>query len=201
VEIKQIDFKYKGERDYIQGPDMFNTLMDTSKSTAIYSNIHFTIHDFVRTARCQLYVTDNNESLDTLDDIAVRCQLDIDAITHWLAIAPLANDNTIKERYAYDESEIISLCDMLDDGIVLSQLSPFSFIETIVAMNKHMHQQLFPEVAGKWIFTRIDLPFSCDARENLALRLRHNMNYRLTKSDIEFNGKKIGDIFFSLVKL
>lgn len=200
VNIKQIDFRYKGERDYIHGTDMFNAMMDVSKSAATYSNIHFTIHDFVRRLSCQLYLTDNKESLNEVDEIAVRCQLNIDAITHWIAIVPNAGDIAMEERYAYDESQIVSLCNMLDDGIVLNQLSPFSFIETIVAMNKHMHQQLFPEVDGKWIFTRIDLPIFCDVRENLALRLRHNMNYRLTKSDVVLNGKKIGDIFFSLVK-
>jgi hypothetical protein len=68
-------------------------------------------------------------------------------------------------------------------------------------MNKHMHQLLFPELIGKWIFTRIDLPLFCDAHEKLALKIQHNMNNRLTKSDIEVDGKKVGDIFFSLVEI
>ena len=67
-------------------------------------------------------------------------------------------------------------------------------------MNKHMHQQMFPEAVGKWIFTRIDLEAVCDARENLALDFKHNMNYRLTKSDILLGGNKTGDLYFSLVK-
>jgi hypothetical protein len=50
------------------------------------------------------------------------------------------------------------------------------------------------------VFTRIDLERGCNEREKLALRLRHNLQYRLTKSDILVDGRKVGDLFFSLMK-
>jgi hypothetical protein len=103
-------------------------------------------------------------------------------------------------RYEYDEARVVSLCSIVGDDITLTKKSPFTFIETLVAMNKHLHQRMFPEAPGKWLFTRIDLTVGCDDRENLALRLRHNMNYRLTKSDILVDGRKVGDLYFSLVK-
>lgn len=199
MNIKQIEFKFKGSRDYIQGTDMFNTLMGQFTSPTM-TNIRFTIHDFIRTAMCQLYLTTTKESLKNIENIAANCQLDIDGITHWMAIT---HDSTKNHTggYPYDEDRILSLCSIIEDRITLNnQISPHSFIETIVAMNKHMHQQLFPEISGKWIFTRIDLPVFYDTRKNLSLRLRHNMNYKLTKSDIEVDGNKVGDIFFSLVK-
>lgn len=199
-EIKQIEFRYKGARDYIHGTDMFNEMIEVVEPTAILRNLRLTIHDYVRTTSCQLYLTENKYALNEVKDIAARCQLDIDGITHWLAISPDDRGNDVRARYSYDESEIVSLCSMIKDGINLNESSPHSFIETVVAMNKHMHKLLFPEVTGKWIFTRIDLPVYCDARESLALKLRHNINYKLTKSDIEIDGEKVGDIFFSLVK-
>jgi len=200
VKKKQIAFRFKGTRDYIHGTDMFNVMMAESRSALTRNNIHLTIHDFVRTSICQLVITTSKESLNEMKDIAARCQLDLDGVTHWIGIAKDGKNNVSGERYTYDESRIISLCSMDGDGIVLDGLSPFSFIETVVAMNKHLHQQLFPEAIGKWIFTRLDLPQFCDVRENLALRFRHNMNFRLTKSEIEVDGRTVGDIFFSLVK-
>jgi hypothetical protein len=199
MKVKQIEFQFKGERNYIHGTDMFNAMIATH-SGIIINNIRFTAHDFVHSPICQLYQADSKEALNNIQDIRARCQFDVNGITHWLALTQMDVDATPANRYEYDEEQIISLCRMEGEGIVLTQHSPFTFIENIVAMNKHMHQQLFPDALGKWIFTRIDLVVGCDVREKLALQLKHNMNYRLTKSDILVDGKKVGDIFFSLVK-
>ncbi len=92
------------------------------------------------------------------------------------------------------------MCVLNGEQIMIQGQSPFTFIETVVAMNKYMHEQLFQGVSGKWIFTRIDLDSNCTARAKLELRFKHNMNYHLTKSDVLVDGVKIGDIYFSLVK-
>lgn len=200
MEVRQVEFQFKGSRNYIQGPDIFNVMIDIGYPTNSLSSIRFTVHDFVRTPICKLYLADTKEMLNEVGDIRARCQFDTNAVTHWLGLTQGAGDAVSGGRYEYDEDRILTLCSMEKKGIVLAQQSPFTFIESVVSMNKHMHQQLFPDVAGKWIFTRIDLESGCDAREKLALRFRHNMNYRLTKSDILVNGKKVGDIYFSLVK-
>lgn len=199
MEVREIEFQFKGARKYIQGPDIFNAMVSSCPSAGM-NNIRFTVHDFVYTPVCRLYLADSKETLNEVADIRARCQFDVNGATRWLAVTQGAGDATSGARYGYDEERIISLCRMAGEGIALAQQSPFSFIETVVSMNKHMHQQLFPETVGKWIFTRIDLAAFCDAREKLALQFRHNMNYRLTKSDILVNGTKVGDIYFSLVK-
>lgn len=199
MEIREIEFQFKGARNYIHGTDMFNTMLSTCPSEAL-SNIRFTVHDFVRTPVCRLYLADSMDELNAVTDIRARCQFEVNGATRWLALTQGAGDATTGGRYGYDEERITSLCSVAGEGIALGLQSPFTFIETVVAMNKHMHEQLFPEVQGKWIFTRIDLAAFCSARENLSLQFRHNMNFRLTKSDILVNGSKAGDIYFSLVK-
>jgi hypothetical protein len=200
VQVRQVEFQFKGSRNYIQGPDIFNVMTDIGYPINSLNNIRFTVHDFVRTPICQLYLADTKEALNGVSDIRARCQFEANAASHWLGLTQGAGDAVSGGRYEYDEDRIITLCSMEEEGIALAQQSPFTFIESVVSMNKHMHQQLFPDVTGKWIFTRIDLETGCDAQEKLALRFRHNMNYRLTKSDILVNGKKVGDIYFSLVK-
>jgi hypothetical protein len=199
VKIQYVRFKYKGARDYIHGTDMFHAMTNVGESTAVRSNITFTIHKFVYTTMCRLYVASDKESLNEVANIAARCQLDIDGITHWMAIIPDDGECKEVERVTYDESQILSKCSLRKEKIFLNHLSPYNFIETVVAMNKHLHQSIFPNVEGKWIFTRINLPRLIENREGLALKLRHNMNYRLTKCDIEVCGDKVGDLFFSLV--
>ena len=200
MDNKQIKFQFKGSRNYIHGTDMFNTMMAAYTGEKSLSNIRFSVHGFVHKPLCQLYSADTKDALNTVTDVRARCQFDKNGATQWLVLTENEDDTDLCERYEYDEEQLISLCRLDADSIVLTHKSPYSFIETIVAMNKHLHQQLFPEVIGKWIFTQIDLETDCYERENLALRLMHNMNYRLTKSDILVNGKKAGNLFFSLVK-
>lgn len=199
MKVKQIEFLFKGKRNYIHGSDIFNTIISTYSGNII-SNIRFTLHDFVRTPFCQLHLADNKNTLNTIQNIRARFQYDENGITHWLALTEATDDKTSTGRYDYDEDQLISLYRMGNESIFLTEQSPFTFIETILAMNKYMHQQLFPEAIGKWIFTRIDLDTRYDERKNLALHFKHNMNYRLTKCDIMVNGNKVGDLYFSLVK-
>lgn len=199
MEVRDIEFQFKGARSYIHGTDMFNAMTAVNLDAGM-NNIRFTVHDFVHTPVCRLYLADSKEVLNEVADIRARCQIDVNGVTRWLALTQGAGNATSGGRYGYDEERIISLCRMEGEQIAAEQRSQFTFIETVVAMNKHMHQQLFPEAVGKWIFTRIDLAAFCDARENLSLQFKHNMNYRLTKSDILVNGIKVGDLYFSLVK-
>ena len=199
VEIREIEFQFKGDRSYIHGTDIFNAMLDNYPAASL-GNISFTMHDFVRTPTCQLYLMESKASLNELVGVCTRCQFEINGTTHWLALTQGNGDVTSGGRYEYDEEQIITLCSLQGECITLSKPSNFTFIENIVAMNKYLHQQLYPGVVGKWIFTRIDLKRNCVSRESLELRFRHNMNYRLTKSDILVDGKKIGDIYYSLVK-
>lgn len=197
MEVRDIEFQFKGTRTYIHGTDIF-TAMVSSCPTAGMTNIRFSVHEFIDTPTCRLYLASSKEALKELENISARCALQVAGAARWLALTPGSGDSRSASRYMYDESRVISLCRMEHEGITLAQ-SPFSFIETVVAMTKHMHQQLFPLVVGKWVFTRIDLTAFSAARENLSLTFKHNMNFHLTRSDIMVNGLKVGDIFFSLV--
>lgn len=200
MENRQVEFQFKGARSYIQGPDIFNAMVGLAYPASNIGNIRFSVHDFVRTPLCQLYRATSKEQIKDVQDVRARCQFKLNGTTYWLALAPDSGDAQSGNRQEYDEARVVSLMRMQEDGVEIDGQSPFSFIETIVSMNKYMHQQLFPEVAGKWIFTQVDLDFGCEAREKLGLKLRHNMNYRLTKSDVLVGGNKIGDLYFSLVK-
>ncbi|MGJ0484859.1 MAG: hypothetical protein ACR65R_10030 [Methylomicrobium sp.] len=199
MEIKQVEFQFKGARNYIQGPDLFNAMIDLGSPLASLHNIRFIAHQFVDSPICEIYVARTKEELNQISEIHARCQLDVDRTPHWIALKPYGSDKTGK-RGDYDEARLISYCRLEGEKIRLSRPSPFTFIETIVSMNKHLHHQLFPDVPGKWIFTRVDLDSGCNEREHLELHFKHNMNYRLTKSDILVNGQKLGDLYFSLVK-
>lgn len=167
---RQIEFRFKGLRNYIHGTDIFNLMLEVAGADHVLSNVHFAVHDLIRAALCTLYFTMDKNELRTVGNIAARCQLDINNVTHWLAVTP--KDTSAKvavNRYPYDEEQIVPLCQLSHDTISLNSVSPFSFIETVVAMNKHMHLKLFPEADGKWLFTRLELKEFHNRRDNLLL--------------------------------
>lgn len=203
MKIKTIEFSYKGTRNYIHGTDMFNRMMTEIATRTLVEQIVFTVHNVVHSTKCHLYCSKDKILINKLDNIAVRCKYEIEGSIHWMAISEAEDTEhqSEKKRIAYDESKITDLCNMIDNGITLSGKSPYSFIETVVAMNKYMLQQLFPDVTGKWLFTRIDLPILCSQNKNINLILRHNMNYKLIKTEIKSGGEFVGNIFFSLVNV
>jgi hypothetical protein len=195
-----IEFQFKGSREYIHGTDIFNRMLVLKGPIRELSKIRFFVHSFVCTPICNLYLADAKDGLIGVADLKVRCQYEVNGVMHWIGMAEGSGDTTSGGRYEYDEEKIITLCQMEGQGIFLTCHSAFSFIETVVAMNKHMHQQMFPGITGNWVFTRIDLDAGCEAQDKIALRFVHNMNYQLTKSDILVDGNKVGDLYFSLVK-
>lgn len=200
IEKRNVIFRYKGKRDYIHGTDMFNEIFSVIHETNL-TNILFSVHDFIRPRSCEIYTTSIKEEITAIEGVKSRCQVNVDGETRWLALkenSMQTGDND--SRYEYDENHVISLCELREESISLMGHSPFTFIETVVAMNKRLLEELFPDANGKWVFTRIDLDFLSYADTNLCLNFKHNMNFRLVKSEIIEGGQKIGDIYFSLVK-
>lgn len=192
-------FRFKGTRDYVHGTDAFNAIIALFQDCQIDS-IRFSVHDFMRVPKCHIYVAHSDEEATSVKHAEVECLLNVDGEKRFVLIKAAPELEQDIQRYAYDEDAIVDACCMVEDGIKLRQESPYSFIETVVAMNKHMHQQLFAGAEGKWVFTRLELDSYADLRNNLTLILRHNLNMRLTKTEILFDGRRIGHIYFSLVK-
>jgi len=195
----EVTFRYKGDRDYIQGPDMFNMFMRQFSEKNI-NMIRFSVHGFIKQVTCELYVSTDKTDLDKISGLEARCQGDVDGVLQYMGLKPSSVPGAEAGRYAYDEADLIRHCHVLEDGITLQGQSPFSFIETIVAMKKKLMESMFSEVEGKWVFTRIDLPQFCNTSADLEIQFKHNMNFRILKSDILLNGDKVGDLYFSLVK-
>ena len=199
MQSKQVGFQFKGARNYIQGPDLFN-VMFLGKNFDGLRAIRFSVHDFLRRPECQLIETNDKGQFCQLIDVKARCQFEINGQTRFLALVSSGDEFQDGQHVEYDESRVVSLIQCDGKKLTLSGCSPFTFIETIVSMNKFLLQSLFPEVEGKWIFTRVELHRYVDERCDLALEFKHNLNFRLTKSDILVGGEKIGEINFSLVK-
>lgn len=189
---KKLNFCFKGNRTYIQGPDIMAELLKSFSGKAI-SEIDVKFHG----------ISETNLSLiagDELTDAKVNISLLIDAEEQLFQM--VENGKKIDCRYEYDEDSLVRHyeLDIDEQQVHLNAKTGYSFYENLVAMNKHLLQSLYPEEQGKWYFTRIEQTKLISDDALITVKLIKNFNFRLTKSDILLDGEKIGNVYFTMVK-
>lgn len=197
---ENINFCYKGNRNYVHGTDILNAVLNFFKNENIVetSNIEMDIHHIVSN-NLTLVI---NEDLSSSEKAAVYVKLKRnEALTK---IALIENKETISCRYEYSEEDIVkyAFIDKETKSISLIKYDKFTFIERVVALNKVLLQTLFPEVMGKWYFTKVKInSTNLDKQcfQKIELRLKKNFKFKLTQTEILADDKSIGNIYFSLV--
>ncbi len=194
---KDVKFQFKGSRNYVQGPDIFNEILTFFSSEEI-SDLQLNIYKVIRSQICKAYFSNSESQIRNIEQYEAQCTLKVNGELTWVRIVSKSDNQAAIISYPYDEEKVLSLCKVYDNTINLLEKSPYTFIETVVAMNKYLHQCLFQSVEGRWLFVRLDLPKVLYDRDCISVVLKHNLNYRLTKSEIHLKNIVIGEIYFSL---
>jgi hypothetical protein len=193
-----IDFRLKGSRAYVQGPDMVEAAMRevmAGEAAGQVSNLDFVMNRM--TGRNLDLIVDEVEPAGA----AAVARFSFEA-------GGAARRGILVERsdkpagsHAYDEDELRRQCQVDAAGrrIVLQGASPFTPVETLVAMTKALHLAVYPQKAGQWLFARLEAPRwpLGDLGEGLEVRLGHGVGTRLTKSSARLGGEPLAWIFFS----
>lgn len=188
---KELDFCYKGSRDYIHGTDIYNELLKLFKVKSIDLAFHG-----IATKNITLVKTQPAD-MSTLK-FAFK-YVDINNTKH--SLYGVENASEVSCRYDYNEESISinSILEIENDKISLLKHSNYSFIEECVALNKYLLEHLFPQLNGKWYFTRVQLSKPIVHNSfNLELTLKANFNFKLTKSEIKIDDNLVGYIYFSM---
>lgn len=203
MQVIDLNFRYKGGRDYVHGTDMYNTIVErisAANPEVAGGTFTMTIHDIVR-GQCQLVYSDWTAQALKPENSKVEFSFASGAtrIIGWL----VETAEAVTERYEYPESEIIQKCFVDGKTVKIDSETPYSAIEVLVAINKHLHLSVLQNAVGKWFFTRLELErlLRPEDASRFQLELVKNMHNRLTKSEILSDGRRIGHIFFSIVKL
>lgn len=190
--MKRLNFCFKGNRNYVHGPDIVNELLkNNSNKEIIKVDIKF-----------------NGISKFGLDLVEGSFNSNAKVNISWQEFGItkdyqlIDNGEPIECRYEYNEKLIIdhTLLDKESKNIKLISNTGYTIYQNIVAMNKFLLESLYEDVKGKWLFTRFELLSIIKSDVLIELRLIKNFNNRLTKSDILSDGKILGSIYFSLIK-
>ena len=109
-----LKFCYKGDRDYIQGPDIYNKInkfiINDLKIQDI-RQIDISIHKIIK--NCLNLEVYKNKTVDKSDDTAVVFSFDHKSDRYILLLSE--NDKKVDCRYEYPEEEIVKRCRVLSD--------------------------------------------------------------------------------------
>jgi hypothetical protein len=185
-----LDLPFKGNRDYVHGTDLFDSLVArTAPAAAVSLRIHRMMHGLVR--------VDPWEAGDE-PGAALFFYADESGGSRALAMhdSPRADK---ARRIPFDEAAIAARHVLHDQRIEMAHRDDATFIERWIVLNKLLHQHLFAAGHGRWIFTRIDVSALPATIGRTALVFRSRVGTRLTRVGIEADGRAIGDMYFSLV--
>lgn len=183
---------FKGDRNYVQGPDIVSALLKEMESRLI-TNIDLKFNGIAST---QLDLVDG----DTNEQAKVNIRWFENGQERIYQL--IENGKPIDCRFEYDEEQIIqrTKLDLDSQSIVLQQPTGYTLCENFVAMNKFLLQSLFPDVQGKWYFTRLEQNGLVIENALITVKLIKNFNFRLVKSDVLVENIVIGSIYFTMVK-
>jgi hypothetical protein len=191
MDSRQLDLRFKGQRPYIQGPDIFNAatrILKDADTEAWVSMLAF--HRFAR--------------LDC-DLILAKPHADAPMVARGFANTSggkrpfwiVESDREPGGRYPYDEDSINALASIEGATIHMKQRSSFSPMEEIVALTKTLSYALSPDVDGKWVFGQLNLQRALphDYGRLVICRTRE-MAHRFSINRIVIDDLHAGDIRF-----
>ncbi|WP_143432927.1 hypothetical protein [Herbaspirillum camelliae] len=193
-----LTLSFKGERDYIQGPDIFDAVIQALCAGAETTRVAQIDVAFHRLARHAVELI-NDDQGSAMDPVAI-CQYSIDGVRRQAFVVETGTE--IVERHPYPEEDIIERMSIDTDQrtCALDIDLPFTDMELWVSMTKALHKALFPELNGKWLFVRARFEhYAPDAKGFRTLAFKSNFNNKLTRCEAMRDGVKVGEIYFSIV--
>jgi hypothetical protein len=197
-EFFDLDFCFKGERDYVHGSDIFNKLSDILHSSEIDNrSIDFSIHGI---SRSNITILTEKPADLTGIKFALKYAGENDSKG---CLYGVENDRKIDCRYAYPEEIIVEKIESSENEFEaeLYENSSFTFIENLLVLNKFLVNRIISNENGKWYFTKLQLKKTV-SNDFLPLKLvfKNNFNYKFTKTEIFVNSESVGFVYFSLTR-
>jgi hypothetical protein len=196
-----VHFRLKGSRTYIHGTDMYGVFMahvpGVSTSAGVGA-LRMTIHRMASRQSDIVVLGPHVEAVRPPNAYAeFSCETPGGVARSYL----IETGSIVTECYSYEEERIENLCRIDENTIAIDGDSGYAPIEVVVAMNKRLHNTLFPLNEERWMFTRIELsrPLQpADARQ-FCVTFLQRLGVKLSRSAIVVDGQAIGHIYFSAV--
>ena len=194
---KQLLLSYKGSRNYLQGGDFFNALVDIAEETTGHTDSFVERLTFRRLTRkmCMLTDTKPNDSEKEIGTVRYMNPLDKSHVIFWL----VETEKLIADRYPFDETVTLSESnlDLENRSVVLPIRSIYTPIEDIIVLAKHLNYSISPITKGNWLFGQLDLTEPLiDNYHSLEIKMKNLIAGKFSVNEIVVDGRQIGSIRF-----
>lgn len=193
-----LDVPFKGNRTYLRGADIFESLM---RILHPHPPISLRFHKILDQP-IELFAMAPTQRPNTV--AAFFSFHDTDGRWNAAGIRP-REGATVSRRERYDEDQVAALATVRGEFLEMPAHETFSFIDRVVAANKILVTRCVPAVEGRppspWLFTRLELSRIPGEPKAFSLRFVGSLSDRLTHSAIVVDGEEIGAIFYSRIPL
>ena len=186
----QLDLAFRGERDYVQGADIFEALVEL---TGWHGPVSLHFHRVMRFGVDAIEVTDARGAA-TFDAVfwygplgARKCL--------GLRADPA---RPILKRKPYNEKSVVAGAVISPPRIESSGPVDASFMERVLALDKALLMRLFTPDRGSFRLLRLDLEYVPESPKELVLIHRASMGSRFVRMEILADGHSVGAVFCSL---
>lgn len=188
---------FKGDRDYIHGSDIYNSLCETASERYEQGYVSSIVFKCFARNQCWLSFQPMEGSGELL---ATGKMLEKGEIAHdfWL----YESSEPVVGRYPFDEEAIVreAAVDTDRKRISRAECASYSPIEQIIALTKKLSYSLCPKVDGKWVFGQLNLHTPLSAQGGLEITQRSALSGRFSINDIVQSGLPVGSIRFVVGK-
>jgi len=191
VQSQKLNLKFKGDRTYIHGSDIFNDVdrVAGKNNDGCYLS-HLAFRRFAR-RDCELLWVKPSPGKPLVAQGSVR-HSDTDR-PFWVVELhePAAG------RYEFDEAGLVAPAIRDREEIVLENRSIYTPIEEIIALTKRLNCELTPDVDGKWLFGQLNLSCALPSDySSLRIRRVREVAGRFSLNDIIIDSNNVGNIRF-----
>jgi hypothetical protein len=190
-----LNLQFKGQRDYIQGGDIYNAINRLAPQLTDARDAFVSSLAFRRFAKndCDLLLDKPSMDQNYVAKGKISDGQKKDLPNFWV----LETERIPAGRYAFDENAIITPASIKDKEIVLQGQTDYSPIEEIIALTKALHYHHMPNISGKWVFGQLDLlqPLS-NKRQTVRIELQSVKAGKFSMSRIFADDEFTGDIRF-----
>ncbi len=194
---KLLSLRFKGDRKYIQGGDIFNALADVSYEIRNQDKLFINKLVFRRFAHhaCQL-TTDKPKNMgDVVGQVQFKSLLGKGVVDGWVE----EKDTFVSDRHDFDESLLLSSASLEYDirSATLSQRSIYTPIEDVIALTKYLNYSITPKISGSWVFGQLNMTEPLiNNYQSLTIRMKNLIDSKFSMNEIILDGRQVGVIQF-----
>lgn len=192
---------FKGKRCYLHGTSILEYAMQLVKQqmpSAYGGRLRAAFHGFAKTELSVIFSSEEEIALrpEEITAEVISQGISGERVFIWFTESGVP----ITMSVPYPEELLAPQLVYAERNVVFEGETPFSPVETLVAMTKFFHLRLMPDVES-WIFTRLDIvrPLLDVDLNGLSVELQHQFG-TLSRSRICSRSGELGMIYFSAIE-